>query len=411
MSKLTVIQGGLSASISEKEKAFKWAYVMDTRLMGVTVLCICWDSGDQDFYQLFYFDAEEFGLDTYKGIGGRNFDEFQKAETKMIGGLGGQKIDVSYDEAKCLVHSFVQYNLDHKIPLPEPENGYSFMYKEAKAWTQEQYSRIFDSAMSKMCEPVTEVFQLVNYFIMRTFGKDFQAAQVLAQGFQVTDHYPSMKGATLCKNSIDPAGASKEFPITATEITATETSGRSRFLCESVLDVDDGWHHIITSQIEIDRESMKVTDFRPLSKFRISPEEAMLKIGRPEYVSLIHYRGDDLRFESDTTELCQKAMVTEHENGRVFMVFNPNNDHVKQRVFQLNSDVFGVYYVNEIGQILIASFVEENLAIMERDLALSPLGKDCSVTCRYEFNAPVLFQYIESGIPHFHKFVKMIKED
>ena len=67
-SKFTVIKGGSEPDFGTRR--FLSAYITDTRLMGVVGLQIHWerleDGGAADFYQLFYYDAEEYGLDSYK---------------------------------------------------------------------------------------------------------------------------------------------------------------------------------------------------------------------------------------------------------------------------------------------------------------------------------------------------------
>ena len=68
----TIIRGGLSETSLNSRKVFQSSYVTDTRLMGVTGVYIHWALPDNQvlthFHQFFYFDAEEFGFDTYKGV-------------------------------------------------------------------------------------------------------------------------------------------------------------------------------------------------------------------------------------------------------------------------------------------------------------------------------------------------------
>lgn len=388
---LKVIPGGLSIPFSDREKEFDWAYVTDTRLMGVVGLCVAWKipGPSAEYYQLFYFDAEEFGLDTYKGISaGLNSDnmaKFYDEEAAMMGGLGGQKIQVSLSEVQTLVSEFVAYNKEHDIKLPGPVEDYLFLASDESAPVGEG-----DLVMSKICEPITSIFQLVNYFVMRVFGKDEKAANYLAKGFKVCDYYPDIQCATLCKNTIDPVPGQS-----------------NKYLCESVLDSDDGFHYIVTSQVEIDAD--KVIGFEPIDKFKISPIEAALKLSRPEYITVLKYQGNFHDFDRHTTNLTLNSMITEHKSGTVYMIFNPDNRHVNRKVFQLNGDVYGVYYVNTAGEILISSYSEENLSFIEKDLGRSRLPKQCIVHSRYSFNAPVFFKYIESEIPSFLDFLDILK--
>ena len=95
--KFRVLKGGLDSTVNGK-KTFVEAYVTDTRLMGVVGLYICWEneSDDEDFvthlHQFFYFDAEEYGLETYKSSVGGDIDDIRAIELALLGGLVGKKV-------------------------------------------------------------------------------------------------------------------------------------------------------------------------------------------------------------------------------------------------------------------------------------------------------------------------------
>ena len=92
-----LIKGGADepVRVSLENRRFVSAFVTDTRLMGVLALSIHWkiSSSDisDDFYQFFYFDAEEYGLDTYQSLQGDDVLALDAIEQGLIGGLGGKK--------------------------------------------------------------------------------------------------------------------------------------------------------------------------------------------------------------------------------------------------------------------------------------------------------------------------------
>ena len=108
--KFTVIKGGGDSLVAPKGSRFFSAYVTDTRLMGVLTLYVRWSIDESDgataFHQFFYFDAEEFGLDTYRSLLGQDELELQVMEDNLIGGLGAAKVPVTEREATFLVQSF-----------------------------------------------------------------------------------------------------------------------------------------------------------------------------------------------------------------------------------------------------------------------------------------------------------------
>lgn len=94
-SDLKVLRGGLLDNAATSRKIFVSAYVTNTRLMGVLGMYIHFRLPDNqllgDLHQFFYFDAEEYGFETYKSVLGDNLDRVNEIERSLIGGLGGQK--------------------------------------------------------------------------------------------------------------------------------------------------------------------------------------------------------------------------------------------------------------------------------------------------------------------------------
>ena len=383
MNRFKIIKGGKPLTFADKPRIFKWAYITNTRLMGVVFLCVCWEMSGSEFYQLFYFDAEEFGLDTYASFNGKG-ELLEWTVDAMSGGLVGTNIDITEEETLTLVSSFIKYNLDHNIDMPANEKEYMWMYNPSRVVSHETFG--------KMCEEIVSDYQLVNYYVMRLLGKDFEAADFLTDGMRSTDHYPSITGATLCKNTIDPIPGEPHS-----------------FMCECVLDLDNGLHNILTCQVDV--KDLKVTGFTPVSRFRVTPEEVALKIGRPEYITLVHYLGEMDEFTKEVTPLLKRSTMTDHEHGRVYMIFNPDNSHVNKKVFQLNGDVYATFYVTDNHHILISSFDEETVAVLEKELGASFIGSKCRVRKRFEFTNPVLFMFIESGMTDFKEFVRIIEDE
>ena len=51
-----------------------------------------------DLHQFFYFDAEEYGFETYDSVLGPDDGRVSEIESSLIGGLGGEKIDLTLRE-------------------------------------------------------------------------------------------------------------------------------------------------------------------------------------------------------------------------------------------------------------------------------------------------------------------------
>ena len=147
----TVLRGGLLDTVDTSEKVFESAYVTNTRLMGVVCMYIHFRLPDNpsmsDLHQFFYFDAEEYGFETYRGILGDDMDAVQDAEDTLASGLGGQKAALSLREAMYLLQEYVRFNQRSKLPLPEGLSEYGFLLNQDVLLNQpEQYI-----LMGKLC--------------------------------------------------------------------------------------------------------------------------------------------------------------------------------------------------------------------------------------------------------------------
>ena len=103
----TVLRGGLLDSAATSRKEFVSAYITNTRLMGVLGMYMHFKLPDnlvqRDLHQFFYFDAEEYGFETYHSVLGENRTRIFEIESSLIGGLGGRKIPITEEQARCLL--------------------------------------------------------------------------------------------------------------------------------------------------------------------------------------------------------------------------------------------------------------------------------------------------------------------
>lgn len=385
-----VIKGGLDASLTGT-KEFVSAYITDTRLMGVTGLYIHWHLIDTDrtidFHQFYYFDAEEYGFETYKSIFGSDVAEISLIESALLGGLGGKKKDISEHEARYLVQDYVRANEELSLPLPDGKNEYQFILDEPVTLTLREKSEL----MKKMCDEVHSVYQVINYFLMRCFGRDYYAAKHLTNGridIRIYEDYPI---STLCKNTVDLCDEENNV-----------------YLCESLIE-SGGTYHIVISEVQVD--ALLISSFKRRSSFKISSAEAAMMLSRPEFITVYDILLDDEEvFDSNITEVTSNAMLTLHENGKLFLVFNKNNHHVNKQIFRLNEDIYGMYYVTDYGQLIVASYSIQGIHALEADLRKSSFDHYLVMTAKYEFKEPILYEFIQSDFEDFEDFLEFIKD-
>ncbi len=411
----SLIKGGLGETASDSIKEFAGAAVTDTRLMGVVSMTVHWrlpeNSQMTDLYQFFYFDAEEEGFESYSSLlGGDSPEDYQKViktENELAGGLGGQHVSITEKEARHILQSYVDFNNRNDIPLPAPYDDYSFMLSPAAVLSDsEKYA-----LMCKQCPVLDSPYQVITYFLMRCFAKDFKAAKFLTKGYVRTNLSPEHRAASLLKNVIEDyndavSGANTNYRQTDEDGSFSTFETVKAYMCESLIEYDGKYFLIIT---QVSLEHLRVVKYEKVSVFRLSPAEASMMTRRSEYITVTDIIPYSPEFTQETTSLTERAMITEHDNGRLFMIFSPHNDHVKKPVFMLNDDVLGIYYVaDDNSQLILASYSLDGIKELEKDLQKSYMA-DCVVpVSKYEFKEPVLFDFINSGFEDFEDFVDVI---
>lgn len=396
-SKFTVIRGGGHAGCLGWR--FVSAYVTDTRLMGVVGLQIHWELRDddafEDFYQFFYFDAEEYGLDNYKSYRGSDEMVVTSIEEALFGGLGGRKMSLARDEAVYLVKDFCRDSQLMGVSLPEPKEEYQCLLEE----TGEDEDWLLASVMEKMCTEIRSDQELIHYFLMRSFGKDKKGLSFLCdlEGIEsgriedVSEPY----GATLCKNTIE------EF---------VNEDGSVSYLSESLIEVDRlGQYRLVVTETEV--EHGVVTVARRLSAFTVTAPEVAMMLSRSEFVTVFEV----LAQPEETLEALEKmlpaAMGSVHENGRLFMAFHKHNEHVNRSVFRLNDDVQSLFFLTNFGQLIVGAYSLSSIWEAERKLQKSSLGMLVVPTAKFEFKEPVLLDFVQSDYEDFDDFLNDIKGD
>lgn len=394
--KLTVIEGGLAASIDKRTKYFISAYVTNTRLMGVLAVHAHWKIPEtfenSDFHQFFYIDCEEMGLETYKSILNGDPSEIEMMEQALIGGLGADKIEITERQLRGLLTAYKEFNMQHELPLPENYCEYEFILEPETLLTPEESELL----MKQICGKLTSDYQIINYFLMRCFGRDTVGAAYLAEGNVPLNIYHNYKQATFCKNVIDKD--------------KTYSDGAVSYLCESLIETNNNYETVISKVIVKD---LKVIGFEHCSGFAVSAAEAAMMLAKPEFVTVYEVLLSDEDMEDNIGELTVtlNTIMSVHENGRLFMAFKSNNAHVDNRIFRLSNDVKGIYFLTDFGQLIIAAYSLPGIYQLEKKLSNSPLAPFLMPTAKYEFKEPVLFEFINSDFEDFDDFLDVIKDE
>ena len=267
--KLTVIEGGVPYLVKNRQKLLVSAYVTNTRLMGVLALYAHWRISDTDeildFHQFFYIDCEESGLETYTGILGSDRSEIDATEQALVGGLGAEKIEITYPQLSGILTFYRMFNEARSLPLPNGYSEYSFLLEPGTILNPDEHTEV----MRLICGEITSDYQAVNYFLMRCFGQDHRAAAFLSAGDFDLDIYLNYKGATFCKNTIDKDHVYDD--------------GATAYLCESLVE-RRGNYEIIISRVVV--KDLKIVGLSHCSGFAVSAAEAAMMLAKAEFVTV-----------------------------------------------------------------------------------------------------------------------------
>ncbi len=409
-----VITGGLAESVDSSKKEFAAAYLTDTRLMGVVGMYVHWYLPDntrhKELYQLFYFDAEEHGFDNYKSLlcSGSSDDAIlvAKAENTLFGGLGGKQVYITEDEACFMLQKYANFNETHNLPMPSGSGEYGFMLERKVSLSEEDEYAL----MAKQCTSLSTPYQVINYFLMRCYGKDFEAAKLLTKGYVRTNLFPEHKCATFLRNTIEDApdevsGTNSKYYATDADSDFGTFDTYKAFMCESLIEYD-GQYFLIITQVTLDQ--LKVVKWEKVSTFKVTTAEASMMTSRGEFVTVCDIVQDAPEFNRTSTRLVTKSMVSDYDNGKLFMIFNSDNDHVKKQTYLLNDDVKGIYYLVDDSQLILASYSLDGIRDLEADLASSRMSNFVVPVSKYEFKEPVLFEFMNSIFDDFEDFVATI---
>ena len=83
---------------------------------------------------------------------------------------------------------------------------------------------------------------------------------------------------------------------------------------------------------EVTVKNNRITSFEKCSGFPVSSAEAAMMLSRAEFVTVYEVLMPPEEFGAALGQMTLGSMTTSHENGKLFLAFNKNNNHVNKRV-------------------------------------------------------------------------------
>lgn len=430
------------------------AAATNTRLMGVTGVELVWETyAGNIFRQIFYLDAEEYGIETYisgydeknsagsvgavmnpcsdrksgsaayknNGSGAGKFKTGYKKlqpdvpefydlnveRDKLTASLGGRLVPITEKEARFLIQAHYCVNLKCDTSAADDYDEYSFLLTPVQTLTSDEYNSLMDRIQGIVSTP----YYAINYYIMRTAAGDNNGALLLCDlpasvypDVIQPDGTATFEGGhldmgfapgTLCRNRIE-------------RIDDTYNDSDERiFMCESLVEYA-GQYRIIKSEIRLHPYMEKVTYAEKLSELKITSTEAAMQMSRPEYVSVFSLENCSDEVMDKFSAFSSLFTESQYDSGHLYMKFKENNEHVGSDVYIINNDIETAVFLADSGQILVMAY-DANMAVFtEYRLLLSLMPFKLDLLMKYEFREPVFYEFIRSGFEDFADFLRYL---
>lgn len=389
MIQIDTLDGGAIESYRTGNKVFRSAYVTDTRLMGVLSIGITWDLPDnkfkKQFHQFFYIDVEDYGLERYDSLLGEENDLYYDIQRTYVGGLGARLVEISLREAMWLLQKYSNRALNNGHKIPDPLEEYIDLLRPTVIFTDpEMY--ILDS---KQCTPVSTPYEAINYFVMRMFAKDIEAAAVLSTNPDISDAFPRIPRSVLYNNKIAPLDDADSFS------------------CESLIEAKDVYY-LTVCHIQMDQ--LRVKKIKRISAFPISTVEAAVMLRRTEHISVMTVDEEFKKFNQNSTFMLNWSTQRRESEGTLFILYKPDNSHVNSENYSMLNDFYGTYYYNGKDELVLMAPSDEYLGLLEHDIFNSKFGRHAQLIHKEIYANPLLYDYILSNESHFMEYAENIKD-
>lgn len=378
-----VIEGGKKNDPLENLE-FLGAKATNTRFIGVVGAIAKWKHNDSIVTQIFHLDFEEYGIDGYNEFVDEDEDFIEKMLKKTTGGLGGDFVTISLVELNYLVATSFDVSLDACEFYDEIKENYGFLLEKNEIDVNALFAKV-----GPRCG---DEFETLNYFIMRVIGRDEDSIRYFSRNTYDETWVKTVDlASTLIKNSSE---------------LIEETENIKTYEMMSLVDYRNKYK-MITSNVELgeDENGFFIKEFIIKNEMPISSHEAAFLLKKKEYINIYQIQDDDFIFNFDDEK--PELMVNAHHNGDLYTEFNNTNDHVKDRIYYLNGDVFANYYITDGNQLVVFSFKEENIQKVEDYFNSNEKFEDMlDSSGQLVSDSTIVYSFIMSDYEDFYDFLE-----
>jgi hypothetical protein len=371
-----------------KGLTFKEAFATNTRLMGVVGVMVRFNNNAaKEIVHVYHLDYESYGIDGFKEWHQISENDLRRELAKVIGGLGGRLESISFEELIYLLKTAYEVQ-DFDIEEGRDLIDLYPSFVENELCLEEEAVK---QLLMRLSGDLISHEQRLHYFMMRFVGQDFEGMKHLAYQ-TVLDAWQEepLEPSTLIKNEV---------------VKSEELSDSIVYKVESLIDYEDTYK-LLNSQIEVSKTNNQVLSYMEMNHLVISANEAAMRLAKKEYIGVYTITKDGFRYLFEYKK--PHLMMNIHQNGSLYTEFNPTNSHVAKPIYYLNGDIYAVYYLTDSDQLVVSTFVEENLDQVESFFREVGLEDYIVYEGDFEADTSLIYEFVNSGYESFYDFLNRV---
>jgi hypothetical protein len=135
-----------------------------------------------------------------------------------------------------------------------------------------------------------------------------------------------------------------------------------------------------------------------------------MKMERSEFITVFEILGEADSIIKYLDRKFAGALQRETDEGKLYLIFKDNNDHLKEPVYRLNDDVKGMVYLTMEGQLILAAYSLTLIHRLEKEIQYMSFGKRLLPIAKYEFKEAVFYDFVQCDTGDFIHFIEDICE-
>ncbi|MEF9991895.1 MAG: hypothetical protein RR765_07355 [Peptostreptococcaceae bacterium] len=357
---------------------FIFAKVTNSRLMGSMGLIIGWEDDEDILYQYFLIDAEGLGIADYISLRNASYEDLNKEQERLMGGLGSDRIQITKEEALSLVNYYGQKSIYWNKELPGNVDEYIDIIKKYKAEID-----IFD-LYPKICKKIDTDIEFINYMTMRFIAWDKDSLKYFSNNEDIANmHITNINGALL-KNKVIK-------------------KDDNTYVCDVLYEDNDGYYTCkLAFHISYENEQYKINSLMFADKEGIYDFEVFDEISKFEYIAIYDLKNKD-EFVDKFYKLNPFVLKSDLDLGTLFTRFNFDNNHVKEETYVINNDLTALYYQMS-DKFFVATYNEKDRLYINKLLQCN-FADYIELEEEMFFEQNVLYEFVESESEDFYDFL------